>query len=147
MRTRITFMLLLAFLLSLLGVWGALITAKSSTGYLGPAVISSSKNGVTYISCHAPGWVELNISFNGNGELFVVDQFFNMTVFSVPVKGHLDGILVLPREGSYAIYTPNSSLTVSGHYRGVYPTVGVQETLYLTIALLSGALALWRWWR
>ncbi|WP_457752005.1 hypothetical protein [Thermococcus sp.] len=144
MRVKVGFALLFALLVSLLGLWAAFLTASSSTGYVGPAVVASSKGGITYLSCHAPGWMELNISTNGRGELFMVDQFSNKTVFRTPVRGHFNGILLVPHEGSYAIYTSNSSMTLSGHYRGVYPTSSVQNVLYLTIALLSMVLALWR---
>ncbi|WP_297439208.1 hypothetical protein [Thermococcus sp.] len=91
--------------------------------------------------------MEVNVSLNGNGRFFVVDQFSNTTVFSAPIGGHFNGIVVLPKEGSYAIYTSTSSLTFSGHYRGMYPTFRVQRVLYLTIATLSILFAVWRWWR
>ena len=144
---RILFVLLLAFTLSLLGVWGAYITVERSHGFIGPAVMAGSKGGISYVSLHAPGWMVLNASFNGNGDVVVLSQFSNETIFSSNVSGHLNVPIVFPREGSYAIYTPNGSLTLSGHYSGIYPTARVQKLLYGSIAVLSIALALWRWWK
>ena len=144
---RTLFVLILAFTLSLLGVWGAYLTVEGSQGFIGPAVTSGSKGGITYVAVHSPGWMVINASFNGRGTVIVLDQLSNETLFASNVSGHLNVPIVLPREGSYAIYTPNGSLTISGHYNGIHPTSKVQKVLYASIAVLSFALALWRWWR
>jgi len=144
---RTLFVLILSFTLSLLSVLGAYMTVGGSQGFIGPAVTSGSKEGITYIAVHSPGWMAINASFNGRGTVIVLNQFSNETIFSSNVSGHLNVPIVFPREGSYAIYTLNGSLTLSGHYSGIYPTARVQKTLYSSIAVLSIALALWRWWR
>lgn len=144
---RTLFVFLLAFTLSLLGVWGAYLTVERSQGFIGPAVMSSSRGGITYVAVHSPGWMTINASFNGRGTVVVLDQFSNETLFASNVSGHLNVPIVFLREGSYAIYVPNGSLTLSGHHGGVYPTAKVQKVLYASIAVLFFALALWRWWR
>ncbi|WP_297503314.1 hypothetical protein [Thermococcus sp.] len=142
---RTLFVLLLAFTLSLLGVWGAYITVERSHGFIGPAVMAGSKGGISYVSLHAPGWMVLNASFNGNGDVVVLNQFSNETVFSSNVRGHLNCPIAFPEEGSYAVYTPNGSLTFSAYYNGVYPTARTQKALYASITVLAFALAIWRW--
>jgi len=144
-KGRLPFVLALSFLLSLLAVWGAYITAEKSRGFVGPAVMASSGETLSYVSIHSPGWMVLNSSFNGAGELVVLDEFSGERVFSYNVSEHLNYPLVLPREGSYRIYAINGSLTFSGHYTGVYPTPRVQKVLYGSITVLALLLVLWRW--
>ncbi len=145
MRGRFLFVLLLAITLALLGVWGAYLTVERSRGFFGPAVIASSKGTLSYVSIHSPGWMVVNSSFNGRGRVVIIDQFSNETVFRSDVSGHLSYPVVFPREGSYAVYTLNGSLTFSAHYEGAYPTLKVQRALYGSIAVMAFALALWRW--
>ncbi len=142
---RTLFVFLLTFTLSLIGLWGAYLTVEGSQGFIGPAVMSSSKGGITYAAIHSPGWMIMNASFNGKGTVVVLDQFSNETLFASNVSGHLNVPIVFPGEGSYAIYVSDGSLTLSGHHGGVYPTTKVQKALYGSIAVLSFVLALWGW--
>ncbi len=132
-------------MISLVGVWAAYLTVRAGPGFVGPAVLTHSRGTLSYVSLHSPGWMVLNSSFNGRGRVVVSDQFSNETVFVSGVSEHLHYPIVIPREGSYAIYTLNGSLTFSGHYCGVYPAVKVQRVLYGSIVILAFFLALWRW--
>ncbi|NJF25498.1 hypothetical protein [Thermococcus sp. Bubb.Bath] len=145
MRWKFVFILLLTFLLALVGVWGAYLTARGSSGFIGPAVLARTNSTFSYVPIHSPGWMVLNATFNGRGRVVVLDQFTNATVFNSTVSGHLNAPIVLPHAGSYALYTSDGSMTFSGHYHGVYPTLPVQRVLYGSITILALILAVWRW--
>jgi len=144
-KGKFLFVLLLSIMLALLGVWGAYITVKRNPGFIGPVVMSNSRGALSYVSIHSPGWIVMNSSFNGKGRLIILDQFSNRTIFTYNVSEHFAYPIVLPREGSYAVYVLNGSLTFSAYYPGVYPTLKVQKAMYMSITILAFVLALWRW--
>ena len=136
-------------LLLMIGVFLASYqVSERRVSYIGPASLDLKNNTLTYISFHSSGWTLLNLTCNGQGLLFVNDQLYNRTIFQKRVNSHSTMIIVIPHEGTYAIFT-NGSMFCSGYSIGIYPTSRIQNVLLALFGVLSfvSAFFLWRWWR
>jgi len=147
-RHRFAVSVLASLILVMLSFLAAYQVSERNAGFLGPLNIYSKNETMEYISFHSPGWTVLNVSCNGNGKLFLMDESTGRTVFSAPVVSHINTLVEVPHPGSYALYT-NGSLYCSAHSAGFYPTTAVQGTIAVSIGVLSVLIAflLWRWWR
>ncbi len=147
MRHRFLIGLLVITILMLTSFLAAYRANEHARGYIGPGKIQLESGRLSYIPFHSPGWTLLNVSCNGRGSLLLKDQFSGGNLLDIPVESHVNRVVVIPHEGTYALYT-NGSMFCSGYISEVHPTSRTQGVLWVSVGVLSVLLAflLWRWW-
>ncbi len=148
MKHRFVLSLVLVALLMSTAILLGFHLRRNAEGYLGPASISASRNSLSYIAFSSPGWLVLNLSCNGNGDITVENTMSKRIVFKRGLHGHFTTRVLIPEEGDYILYTNGSAMCLA-HFRGVYPTTRVQDVYYLMGGFSAFLLAflLWKWWR